>query len=289
MAFKRAEKTQGKLRLALFGPPGAGKTMTALRMATGIAEVIKGKIAVIDSERGRSEKYGDKFNFDINTLEDKDIVAYKKAIEESKLLGYDILIIDSFSHAWYELTKDMDELSEKKFNGMGLRAWKTGTPIQRDFIEFLFSYPGHIIVTMRSNTEYLIDVVENNGSRKHVIKKVGLKPQQGKEAEYEFDMLMELDREHVGRVEKDITDKFQHKEIIKPDENFGKEIINWLLCAPPAKPVERTPAEEKTFLLDKCKVLGITFTDAEKTEMKSKSVEEQVIALKAIIQAKEAK
>ena len=50
MGFKKATKAAAKLRAAIFGPSGAGKTYTSLRVATGLAD---GKpIAVIDTERG---------------------------------------------------------------------------------------------------------------------------------------------------------------------------------------------------------------------------------------------
>ena len=47
-AFKKASKSSSKLRAALFGPSGAGKTFTALRIATGLG----GPIAV-DRHRAR--------------------------------------------------------------------------------------------------------------------------------------------------------------------------------------------------------------------------------------------
>jgi ABC-type sulfate/molybdate transport systems ATPase subunit len=36
--FKKAMLQQAKLRLALFGPAGSGKTYTALKIATGMAK-----------------------------------------------------------------------------------------------------------------------------------------------------------------------------------------------------------------------------------------------------------
>jgi len=50
--FQPATKAQAKLKAALFGPAGSGKTFSALRIATGIG----GRIAVIDTERGSARK-----------------------------------------------------------------------------------------------------------------------------------------------------------------------------------------------------------------------------------------
>ncbi len=63
--FTKATKSSAKLRAALFGPSGAGKTLTALRIAAGLG----GAIAVIDTERGSASKYADRFSFDVLDLE----------------------------------------------------------------------------------------------------------------------------------------------------------------------------------------------------------------------------
>ena len=48
--FTRAVKTDAKLRLALAGPPGAGKTFSALTLAHALAD---GQgVALIDTEHG---------------------------------------------------------------------------------------------------------------------------------------------------------------------------------------------------------------------------------------------
>ena len=48
MKFTKATKAQSKLRAAIFGPSGAGKTYTSLRIAKGMG----GNVAVVDTERG---------------------------------------------------------------------------------------------------------------------------------------------------------------------------------------------------------------------------------------------
>ena len=67
MAFKKATKKNAKLRLALFGVSGSGKSFSALRIATGLAGK-NGKIAFIDTERGSASKYADRFDFDVCEL-----------------------------------------------------------------------------------------------------------------------------------------------------------------------------------------------------------------------------
>lgn len=92
-------------------------------------------------------------------------------------------------------------------------------------VETLLRFPGHLIATMRTKTEWTINLDSNGKSNPT---RVGLAPEQGKGIEYEFDMLMEISPDHVINVIKDRTGKFQDQIIQEPDEEFGKEIIAWL-------------------------------------------------------------
>ena len=72
MSFKKATKAQANLHASVFGPSGAGKTFTSLRVGTGLAG---GRpIAVIDTERGSASKYADRFTFDVLELEDYEVM-----------------------------------------------------------------------------------------------------------------------------------------------------------------------------------------------------------------------
>ena len=221
MQFKKADKKASKLRCSIFGPSGAGKTFTSLRIANGFKSATNGKIAFIDSERGSASKYADRFDFDVLELERKTIADYIQAIKLASENNYNILIIDSLSHAWQELIEDIDRLANVKYKGNTWRAWAEGTPKQRSLVDAIINYPGHVIATIRSKTEWEV------GEDKKV-RRVGLSPEQGKGIEYEFDMLLEITVDHYATVIKDRTGKYQDKIINMPDEKFGVELINWL-------------------------------------------------------------
>jgi hypothetical protein len=221
MQFKKADKKASKLRCSIFGPSGAGKTYTSLRIANGFKNSLNGKIAFIDSERGSASKYADRFDFDVLELERKTISDYIQAIKLAGENNYNILIIDSLSHAWQELIEDIDKLANIKYKGNTWRAWAEGTPKQRSLIDAIINYPGHVIATIRSKTEWEV------GEDKKV-RRVGLSPEQGKGIEYEFDMLLEITVDHYATVIKDRTGKYQDKIIQMPDEKFGSELIDWL-------------------------------------------------------------
>lgn len=218
LTFKKATKQQSKLRLAAFGPSGAGKTKSALRIATGMG----GKIAVIDTERGSASKYAKEFEFDVLEIPKCTIDALIEGIGAAK--GYGVLIIDSLSHAWQELLEEVERVARAKYKGNTWSAWSEGTPKQRALVNAILSFDGHIIATMRSKTEWQ---TESYGDKSRPVR-VGLAPEQGKGIEYEFDMLMELSTEHVANIIKDRTGKFQDKLIEKPSEDFGRQLMAWL-------------------------------------------------------------
>jgi len=221
--FKRATKAQSKLRAAFFGPSGAGKTFTALRVASGMVGE-SGRVAVIDSEHGSASKYSDRFEFDTLDLTDKSVDGYITAIGLAADAGYQVLIADSLSHAWQTLLDEVDKLAKAKYKGNTWSAWSEGTPAQRKLFGAILGYPGHIIATMRSKTEWT--TVDNNGRK--TPQRVGLAPEQGKGIEYEFDLLLELSTDHIGNVIKDRTGKWQDKLIDKPGEDFGRDLVAWL-------------------------------------------------------------
>ena len=234
--FTKATKSSAKLRAALFGPSGAGKTFTALRIAAGLG----GAIAVIDTERGSASKYADRFSFDVLDLEHADIPSYQGAIEAAAQAGYPVLIIDSLSHGWQELLQEIDRLAAAKYRGNTWSAWSEGTPKQRALVNAILTYPGHVIATMRSKTEWSIEA-DGKGRQKPV--RVGLAPEQGKGIEYEFDLLLELSPDHIGRVIKDRTGKFQDELLDKPGEDFGQALAAWLCGPQPSEPVAAPDAK----------------------------------------------
>ena len=221
-SFKKATKEKAKLRLALFGVSGSGKTYTALRMATGLAGE-DGRIAVIDTERNSACKYSDRFNFDVCDAKKPSIENLKMFIEEAK--SYDVLIIDSMTHCWLELLQEVEKLAKTKFGGNTWSAWSEGTPKQMSLINALLDFPGHIIATMRVETNW---TTVTNEKGKVVPVRVGEAPKQGKGIEYEFDMLMQISPEHDALVIKDRTGKYQDEVIQLPDEEFGKALGEWL-------------------------------------------------------------
>lgn len=94
--------------VALVGGTNSGKTVSALRMGRGIAGP-KGKMAVIDTEGGRTLHLKDAFAFDVMLLDPPHRPnRYADAAKAAEDAGFDVLVIDSFSMEWAGLGGVLD-------------------------------------------------------------------------------------------------------------------------------------------------------------------------------------
>ncbi len=244
VVFQKAVKSKAKGRLGLIGPSGAGKTYTALLVATHMG----GRIALIDTEHGSASKYADEFEFDTLCLNNFNPKNYIEAIKSAGAAGYDVLIIDSLSHAWMG-TDGALELADKnaaKYGGNRFAAWRDVTPLHNQLIEAILSSPCHVIATMRSKMEY-IQTTDEKG--KTVIRKVGMAPIQRDGMEYEFDVVGDMDTAHNFVVSKTRCKALDGAIIECPGKELADTFMAWLSDgaeAPPPKPVQKpAPAQSE--------------------------------------------
>jgi hypothetical protein len=193
--FKQATKTKAKLRLTLDGPAGAGKTYSALQMATELG----GPIALIDTEHGSASKYADLFRFDTVELADFSPETYVKMLDEAAKASYPVVIVDSLSHAWTGKGGALELVDRLGQGDKFGRGWRAVTPMHNALVESLLAYPGHVIATMRTKMEHIIE--EGPGGKKQV-RKVGMAPVQRDGMEYEFDVVLDLDHDGGFQVSK---------------------------------------------------------------------------------------
>jgi hypothetical protein len=301
MEFKKAVKTKSWLRLAIDGVSGSGKTFTAAAIGTGMVEAIGGRLAIIDSEHGSASLYADRFDFDFVNLKCFQIEDYIEALDAAAAARYPVIIIDSTSHAWDALVERVERIAGQKYSGNTFRAWGEGTPLQKKLIEAMLNYPGHVIVTCRSKTEYSVDKDEKG---KTTVRKVGTAAVQRQGFEYEFTMSMTMDANHVGLVTKDRTSKFQDKFIEKPGRELGRQLIAWLNEGADPPPAAKTREQMETeYLAVKTELKNIMqsrgpdgsalFTGAEYNAvaavfagLKGKPVQEYLAAAEALLAEK---
>lgn len=112
-------KEAAGLFISLTGGTNSGKTFSALTLARGIAG--NGKIAVLDTEGGRTLNLKDKFDFDAMVMDPPFRPdAFAQAAQDAEAAGYGALLIDSFSHEWAGLGGVLD-WQEQEFQRMGAR------------------------------------------------------------------------------------------------------------------------------------------------------------------------
>ena len=229
VTFRKAKRGLSKLRLALSGVSGSGKTYSALLLAKGLG----GRIAVVDTERGSASLYADMPgipDFDVLDLEAPfSPERYVEAIRAAEAAGYDVLIIDSMSHEWtgkggcLELA---DEIATARFRGNTWSAWSEVTPRHRDFVDAILTSKLHVIATMRSKTETA--QAERNGRK--IVQKLGMKTEQRDGTDYEFTVMFDITHDgHFAVPSKDRTGLFMsEKNPFVINEETGKRLKDWL-------------------------------------------------------------
>lgn len=221
--FQPATRAQSKARIALSGPSGSGKTYTALAIAHGLGE----KIAVVDSERGSASKYVGVNGWAFNTVSPETFApsSLTELLGTAAAEGHDVVVIDSMSHYWMGVDGMLEQVDRHSRGGGNFGGWKEERPHERRMIDALIAYPGHVIVTMRVKTEY---VIEKDDRGKSVPRKVGLKPEQREGIEYEFDLVGDLDLDNTLSVSKSRIPDLTRAVIERPGTDLADRINTWL-------------------------------------------------------------
>lgn len=232
MSFQKVTREKSKLRLALAGPSGAGKTLSALLLAYGITEDWS-KIALIDTEHGRAKFYANRSDFGTGEFLYQEMSApyspdkYISMVQEGAgVVGSDgVVIVDSFSHAWNNSggVLEIKEKIEGGNNKKSFSAWAEAGKIQNNLVNSILSVNCHTIVTMRTKMAYAI---EQNELGKNVPVKLGLEPVQRENTEYEFDIVLNIARNHIASASKDTTFLDTWSGVITSD--LGKSLKEWL-------------------------------------------------------------
>ncbi len=218
--FVKATKKRSKLRLAIDGPSGSGKTWTSLTTAEALAE--GGRIAVIDTEHGSASLYSDRFTFDVLELGHFDPANYVAALRAAEHNGYHVVVIDSLSHAWEGDGGVLEIVNKKAKGGNTWAGWSAGTPAYRSLIGAILASPIHVIVTMRTKTEW---VTPEKGKAPV---KIGTSPVMRAGCEYEFTLVADMDTDHVLTVSKSRCPAVADKSYRHPDGTFGRTLLAWL-------------------------------------------------------------
>lgn len=244
LSFQRASKKSARLRMALIGVAGSGKTYTAL----SIAQYLGKKVAVLDTERGSASKYSDLFEFDVLEPENFSPKTYIDAIEAAAEAGYDVIILDSLSHAWTGqggALEMVDKAARRSQTSNTFGAWRDVTPLHNAMVDAMIGAKIHIIATMRAKTEY---VQERDKNGKTTVRKVGMAPVQRDGLEYEFDVVADLDQDNNLLVGKTRCPQIAGMVVNKAGREVATKLNAWLSdggAPTPEKFAPAVPVEER--------------------------------------------
>ena len=223
--FRKAQRKQARLKIGLSAPSGAGKTYSALLIAHGICGDWS-KIAVIDTENKSAELYSHLGDYSVCDIAPPFTPKkYIEAIRDAESAGFEVLIIDSLSHAWTGeggLLDMQDKAQRASKSGNGFTAWREITPEHNRLVDAILQSNLDVIVTTRAKSEYVM--TDDNGKKN--IKKVGLAPVFRDGLEYELTTFFDLSQDHIATASKDRTGLFDGKNFI-PSADTGKAFAAW--------------------------------------------------------------
>lgn len=216
--IRPSTRKQAKIKLALQGCAGSGKTYSALLLAYGMTSDWS-KIAVIDSENGSADLYAHLGTYNVVSLGgDYSPENYIEAITLCENAGMEVIIVDSISQCWDYLLDFHANLQGNSFAN-----WAKVTPRQNAFIQRILNSSCHVICTMRSKQEYVLN--ERNG--KMIPEKVGLKAVQRDNVDYEFTIVFDVNMKHYATASKDRTELFAGKPEFPITSQVGTRILDW--------------------------------------------------------------
>ena len=230
MKIEQASRKRAKIKMALQGPSGSGKTMSALLLAFGLCGDWT-KICVVDTENHSAELYSHLGFYNVVS----DLQApftpekYRDAIKLCEQNGIEVIILDSCSHEWECILEMHAGMAGNSFTN-----WGRLTPRHNEFVQAILQSSCHVIGTIRSKQDYILQ--EKNG--KMVPEKVGLKGVTRDGMDFEFTIVLDIDMKHNANCSKDRTQLFSNKPEFRIGIETGKQILAW--CNSGAPPLDST-------------------------------------------------
>lgn len=224
MQLQKAQRKRAKIKMALQGPSGSDKTFSSLQIAYGLCNDWS-KVAVVDTENNAADLYSHLGNYNVLQLSVSHTPErYIQAIETCEQAGMEVIILDSITHEWEYLLDHHASLQGNSFTN-----WSKITPRHNAFVQKILTSSCHIICTVRTKTDYVLN--EKNG--KLLPEKVGLKSVQRDGLDYEMTLVFELDQKNHATVSKDRTGLFFGKPEQKLSVETGKIIHDWCMSGVP--------------------------------------------------------
>jgi hypothetical protein len=158
--FRKAKPEQAALKIGLYGPPGSGKTMTALLVAEGLAKIKQKRFAFVDTEHGTdfyaqhvAARHIHPEPFDFDALYTRSLADTISAIRGLKEDQYCAVVVDSITHMW-EAALQCYTGKLTKVGTIPMHAWGKIKKPYKDMMSYLLSSPLHVIICGRQKVVY---------------------------------------------------------------------------------------------------------------------------------------
>lgn len=170
--------------MSMYGPPGSGKTLSALLFAEGLALREGKRVAVIDTENGTDfyalpspARECHPGGFDFDALYTRSLSEAIKAVRSLDHATHGAIVVDSITHLW--------EAAVAAYKGrthggkIPFHAWGTIKKPYKELMAFLINSPFHVFILGRQGNEFAED--DETGETKAV----GVKMKAEGETQYE--------------------------------------------------------------------------------------------------------
>lgn len=237
MQLRKAERRQAKIKLAIQGASGSGKSMSALLLAYGLVNDWS-KVVIIDTENRSADLYAHLGDYNVLNLSPPySPEKYIKAIEVCERSNMEVIIIDSISHCWEFLLDCHSRMTGNSFSN-----WRKITPRQKRFMDRILQSDRHIIATLRTKQDYVL----NKKDGKYIPEKVGLKAIQRDGVDYEFTIVFDINLRHLSTASKDRTSLFTGIKEFSITTETGKAILDWCNAGTTVEDVKKQIQQAKS-------------------------------------------
>lgn len=180
--FRPATRRDVSLLIGIAGPSGGGKSLSALRLARGLAG--DKPFGFIDTESGRALMYADT----CQPWEHADLGApysperYDEAIQAADKAGYPVIVVDSFSHEHAGdgglldmQSAELDRMAGndwKKRDAAAFAAWVRPKQAHKRLLYHVLQMRAHLIICLRAEPK--VDIVRDERGKVKVVPKQSL-------------------------------------------------------------------------------------------------------------------
>jgi len=236
MTFSKAEPQQARLKFGIYGPPGSGKTFTALLWAEGLAQSRGKKIAYVDTERG-TDWYAQKVKnrkvhpeaFAFDALYTRSLKEVRDSIMDLDPEEYGVIVIDSISHLW-DAAIEAYEGQKTAADTIPMHAWGAIKKPYKQLLNYLIASPFDVFILGRQK-----NVFEDDGGS---MRKVGVAMRAEGETAHEPHVCVRLENKQdeadttkstvLMYVEKDRTGILQGTTIANPNFKTIEVLLPYL-------------------------------------------------------------